>query len=330
MENLSSELLEKIREATKAPEGTVEFVYTFEKDLFDPSIPGGIIFHLVSGGHYFRLERTDNLMIRFYHTSPGTGTRVASVNLGEVKQSKKVFFAFTWSPEEIYLYVGPQVEGGELAHAVGISSEISFRVGRDGTILQEGNTGIQVMGTRFNREGKQIVKPTALNAWEETKKAIEILLTGESKEGFIFEIVKANLSIVMMITGFEAYCKIRFDEIEQEGNQADHERIAKKLAGKKENFQDFDGYCKDIYNLGFGIKFGELANFNEFSQLKQIFAFRSRIVHASPLLTMVNEFKVPSEKPVFSNEIVQSSLELFDKFINKLHEETLNLREKDK
>ena len=330
MKNLPSELLEKVREATKAPEGTVEFVYTFEKDLFDPSISGGIIFDLVSGGHYFRLERTDNLMICFYHTSPGTGTRVASVNLREVKQSNKFFFAFTWSPEEIHLYVGPQVEGGELVHAVGIPSEISFRVGKGNTVLQEGDRGIRIMGTRFNRGGKQIVKPAALNAWEETKKAIEILLMGESKDGFIFEIVRANLSIVMMVTGFEAYCKTRFDEVEQEGIQADHERMANKLVGKKENFQDFDGYCKDIYNLGFGIKFGELANFNELSQLKQIFTFRSRIVHASPLLTMVNEFKVPSEKPVFSNEIVQSSLELFDKFINKLHRATLNLRMTEK
>jgi hypothetical protein len=328
MKNLSPEVLEQISEAIKRPEGTVEFTYTFEEDLFSPNIPGGIIFHLVSGGHYFRLERTNNLEISFYHSSPGTGTRFATVDLRKLKPSKKVFFAFSWSPQEIQLHVGSQVEGGELVSAVGIPSEIGFRVGEDGNVLQVGSPGIQVMGTRFNIEGKQMVKPTAIDAWKETKKAIEILLTGESKEGYIFEIVKANLSIVMMVTGFEAYCKTRFEEIGKEGVQANHERIAQKLK-RKENFQDFDGYCKDVYKYGFGILFGNLIKMNEYGQLKLLFDFRSRIVHASPLLGMVNELNVPREEPLFSSNIVSDALKLFDKFITNLHEATLKLKRID-
>ncbi|HEY0757384.1 MAG TPA: hypothetical protein VGD98_25755 [Ktedonobacteraceae bacterium] len=186
MENLSPELLDQIREVVKRPEGTVEFTFIFEQDLFSPNMPGTVIFHLVSGSHYFRLERTDNLEVAFYHSSPGTGTRVAIVDLRKLKPSNTVFFAFSWSPQEIQLHVGPKIAGGELVSAVGILSEVGFRVGADGSVFQVGDRDVQIMGVRFNMEGKQIVKPTAIDAWRETKKAIEMLLTGESKEGYIF------------------------------------------------------------------------------------------------------------------------------------------------
>lgn len=329
MQNLPPEILEQIREAIRRSEGTFTFTLAPENDLFSPQVPGGIIFDMVSGGHYFRLERTDNLEICFYHSSPGTGTRVATVDLRKLKPSSKVFFAFSWTPQEIQLHVGPKIEGGELASAVGIPSEIGFRVGEDGKVLKVGSPGILVMGTRLNIGGKQMVKPTAIDAWRETIKAIEILLTGESKEGYMFEVVKANLSIVMMVTGFEAYCKTRFAEIEKEGVQPDRKRIAQKLNKKKENFQDFDGYCKDVFKYAYGIMFGDLVKMNEYGRLKQLFDFRSRIVHASPLLSMVNELNVPSEEPLFSTTIVADALKLFDKFLTNLHEATLKLKRID-
>ena len=77
MNNLAPDIREQIRNAIKSPEGTVCFVFTSESDLFDPKIPGGLILEVPSGGHYFRLERTDAAEICFYHSSPGTGTRVS-------------------------------------------------------------------------------------------------------------------------------------------------------------------------------------------------------------------------------------------------------------
>jgi len=210
-----------------------------------------------------------------------------------------------------------------------LPSAIGFRVGEDGSVIQVGSPDAQIMGTRINLDGKQIMKPTAIDAWKETKKAIEILLTGESKEGFIFEVVKANLSIVMMVTGFEAYCKTRFIEIEDEGIHANHEKIASKLKNSKENFQDFDGYCKKVYNYGYGIKFGDLIKSDEFIRLTLLFNFRGRIVHVSPLLGMANASKVPTEDPLFPPSIVKSSLDLFDKFILELHNATLKLKRVD-
>lgn len=337
MKNLPKEVLQQLQKAAKRPRGTFEFTYTTETNLFDPTVKGGIIFELAAGKHYFRLERSDNAEVLYYYSSLGTGTRVASVDLKKMKTSNKVFFAFTWSPEEINLYVAPKIDGGELVTAKGAISKRKFQVGEDGHVVQIGDEGMEVMGTRVNIGGKQVIKPTAISAWTETKKAIEILLKGESKEGYIFETVKANLSIVMMVTGFETYCKTRFLEVEEEGVAVDYQEIKEKIKLTKEEilrpqtnyFQQFNGSCKKIYKLGIGIKFGELVGSQGINMLKRLFKFRGRIVHVSPLLTMINEFEVPKEKPIFSANIVKEALDLFDKFINELHKVTLKLRRKD-
>lgn len=330
MKNLPPEIVKQITDAMKRPEGTVTFVYTFNDDLFDASIPGGKIFEVVSGKHYFLLERTNRLIVKFFYSSPGTGTRVATIDLNTIVPSKKIFFCFVWSPKEIRLGIAPKdIEGGPLVMVEGVSSQKKFQVGEDGQVVQIGDDGIEVMGARVNVEGKQMIKPTAINAWNETKKAVEILLTGESKEGYLFETVKVNLSIVMMVTGFEAYCKTRYQEIENEGISPDKELVKEKLEKRKENFQDFDGYCKDVFKFGYDIKFFELITSSEFNSLKQLFAFRSRIVHASPMISIVNELEVPTEEPIFSTNIINDSLVLFDKFLNALHEATLKLRKED-
>lgn len=338
MEKLSPEILKQIREAMKGPEGTAAFTYTFNDDLFDIEIPGGKIFEIVSGKHYFLVERTNNLEVKFYYSSPGTGTRVAMINLNSVIPSKKVFFCFVWSPKEIRLSIGPKdVEKTELVNATGVDSNKRFQVGEDGQVVQIGDENLEIIGQRINVGGKQVIKPTAIEAWREINKAVEILLSGESKEGFIFETVRTNLIIVIMVTGFEAYCKTRLQEIEEEGINPDFEKISKKLYLSKEEifkpqanyFQNIEGSCREIYSYGVGIKFSILLDSNDSYKLKQLFKFRHRIVHVSPLLTQVNEFQVPKEAPIFSAKIVNESLGLFNEFINNLHKETLKLRKKD-
>lgn len=335
MKNLSPETIKQFTEAMKRPEGTVAFTCTFNNDLFNENIAGGKIFEIVSGKHYFLLERTDNFEVKFYYSSPGTGTRVATINLNTVLPSKKVFFCFVWSPKETRLSIGPRdAEGKELVTAEGKKSQKKFQVGENGQVFQIGDEGIEVIGTRINIETKQIIKPAAIDVWNETKKAIEILLTGKSQEGFIFETVKANLSIAMMVTGFEAYCKTRLQEIEAEGINPDFKQIHEKTRLSKEQlfksssnyFQDINGYCKKIYALGLGIKFGNLLDSNEWGRLIQLFKFRHRIVHASPMISMINEFEIPKELPLFSANIINEALGLFDKFISKLHKKTLNLK----
>ena len=44
-------------------------------------------------------------VLRFFHSSPGTGTRVASIPLGTLPDFEKAFLAFSWSSEEVIFAV---------------------------------------------------------------------------------------------------------------------------------------------------------------------------------------------------------------------------------
>lgn len=343
MKNLPKEVLQQLQEAAKIPIGTFEFTYTTESNLFDPTVKGGIIFELAAGKHYFRLERNDSAEVLYYYSSPGTGTRVASVDLKKMKPSNKVFFAFTWSPEEINLYVGPKIEGGELVGAKGVSSDKIFRVAEDKSVIQVGDIGKNVMGLRIKQGEKIILESTAIEFWNETKEQIRILHTGESKEGYIFDTLISNLTFPLMVTGFEVYAKRRFSELEEEGVYPNFKKIATKMRPNKKyknnqemlksiNFQDFKNECRTAYFCGYGIKFRELEVKNEdLDKLERIFSYRGRVIHISSLLTMLNESLVPQQNPIFINNKTQASeyLQILDDFVQRLHKSTLELKRRN-
>lgn len=328
MRNITAEISKQLGEAAKRPTGSCFFVYLTEDDLCDPD-KNGIIFDLVAGKHYFLIEKTNGNNISYYYASPGTDTRVATVNLGNLRPSKKAIFYFSWSPDEINLSVTLDNNSRKALSAKGEVSKKKYQITEDGDVVQIGDENVEVLSIRINTGNKQLVKPTAINAWNETKKAIDVLITGKSTEGYLFEVVKSNLSIVMLVTGFEAYTKGRFSELESEGIKPNIELVKKKLDNGTISFQDFNGDCKKAYKFGYNIKFSELVSSEELKKLKRLFKFRSRIVHASPFLYAINEFDIPKEKPIFSTNIVNESIVLFDKFINNLHELTLKLKRED-
>jgi hypothetical protein len=205
MRNLPPNIVEQIREAILRPEGTVTFEYSSDV-LFNPKVPGGILFEIATGAHLFRVERDDELRLSFYHSSPGTGTRVATVDLKNVVSSSKVFLAFSWTPTEINFNVGPRIAGGQLVSAKGIPSPKQFRVGRDGSVFQVGDVGVEVMGVSVYQNGKPILQPTAHDAWKSTVESVKVLLGGSSEKGYIFDTVASNLILSILVTGFEAYC----------------------------------------------------------------------------------------------------------------------------
>jgi len=358
MLNISSDIIEQIREAIRRPVGTAFFVYGSDV-LFDPEVPGGILFEIVSGAHIFRVVRDDELQLLFYHSSPGTGTRVATVDLNNVVPSPKVSLSFTWTPTEINFYVGSLVANGQFVSAKGVPSSKQFRVGRDGSVFQVGDAGVNVMGVSVYQNGKPILQPTALDAWESTVKSIEVLLGSSSDEGYLFDVVVTNLTLSILVTGFEAYCKTRFLEIEQEGikpdidalvyelftpeqreiglpdvlaseAEANHMSFLQKIVDEKIKFQNFKR-CNKAYNKAYGVKFGEIGVISDdLKLLKSVIQYRHLIVHVSPLLGMLNQHEVPPEEPVFSNrEFGNDALKCFDDFIAKLHDTTLHLQRQD-
>ena len=165
----------------------------------------------------------------------------------------------------------------------------------------------------------------------------------------------SNLTISILLTGFEAYCKTRFLELEQEGIKPDMAALVSEFFSEKErdviaseaeanhvsflqkiiekrriNFQNYKK-CKRAYNKAYGLKFGEIGiASNDLEFLQRLIKYRHRIVHVSPLLGMLNQPEVPPEEPVFSNKkLGNDALKCFNIFITKLHNATLRLQRLD-
>ena len=351
--NVSKDISSDIQKSIKNPEGAISFVYSSER-LFDKSI-SGIIFQVLNGQIIHRLERDSNLMLNFYRSTPGTGTQIATIDLNKLIPSNNIFLTFTWSPIDIHLYAG--TDRINLIDCAGKPSAKQFRVDATGCVVQVGDIGVRVMGITVIENGKKILTTTAIQTWEETISTIEFLLKGKSDDGFIFESICTNLSIVILVSGFESYCKRRFLELEDEGIQSNFEELAKKFIPKIEgidftqiikdraiasgisptkqiviegkiNFQNYEN-CKTAFKRGFDIKFSEDFGIksDEIKLIKDLFKYRHQVIHVSPLNTFppINTERNPGEKPP-KNEYAQTGIDLMNKFIHALHQVTLNLK----
>ncbi len=351
MYNIPPQVMEDIKEKIRRPEGTFTFNFTSE-NLFNSEVPGGIIFDIISGAHIFRLERDNKLKISFYHSSPGTGTRISTVDLNEITPCSTVFIAFTWTTKNINLYVGPRTEGGEIISSEGKPSSRQLIVGKDGNVHEIGDANVEVMDITIYENGQLILQPTALDTWKSTVIAVEMLHSGSSDKGHIFDVVVTNLTIAILVTGFETYCKRRFLELEKEGiipqtesliqrfsykihdlsvisseAKAENKTILQKLAEEVINFQSYEE-CKRAYNKAYGLKFSNIGVLpHNLERFQKFISYRHRIIHVSALLGILNQGRVPLEEPEFSNrELAEEVIDSFKTFINKLHESTLSLK----
>jgi hypothetical protein len=352
---LQSDLERQIGEAICMPVGTVTFEYS-SSEAFKNNSLAGILVEITADGHFFRVDRTSERVLRFFHSSPGTGTRVASIPLGTLPDFDKAFLAFSWSSDEVVFYCGPRGIESEMLTAKAVPSSISFRIGSNGQVFQIGDEGVQMMGVRIRQNGQPVLAPTAIEAWQDSITAIDILLTGTSEKGFIFEVVQTGAILSMLVTGLESYAKTRLLELESEGNSADWRALFLAFASKAEresnrlaelearaaadresvltavvsalkiNFQNYDD-IKRAYRAAFGIKLGEVGlDSQTLSKLQDFIRYRHRVVHVSPLLTILNQDKVPPSEPVFANRKLSEEAEAcFKSVIEALHRATLNL-----
>lgn len=351
--------MDEIRSALIRPEGT--FRFRVGGELTDATTGRILVLQVPAGGILFRLERDENRQLIFTHASAGTCTRVASVDLGPVAQAPLIDVFLVWSSTEVRLHVVNPADPANMLSGQGLPSPREFQIGADGSIVQIGDENTRVMGVQVRVGGQTVLEPTAINAWRDTLKAIEIFQSGTSPEGFLFEVVCANLAVAMLVTGFETYTKRRFLEIEEEGVAANYARLSGKFFSAAErqrnepgrvesdaandgitparrmvnegriNFQDYDN-CRNAYNRAYGVKFGELQGATNvlLDQVKQFIRYRHRVVHVSALTTMVNQDQVPPEEPVFANRgLAEQAISVFSQFVQALHEATLRLRPED-
>ena len=352
-----AESVEEMPGHLKRPEGSVS-IYFPASQLFVTATDSITLDRIIAGAMIFILERGPNLKLHFIHSSPGTGTRVATLDLTPLAGCKVAEVRLGWSPEKISLFARDVQDPDRHIGVEGTPVSYQLQVCPDGSILQSGDEGCQVMGTRAIVGGKPLVIPTAINTWKDTVDAIEILLKGSSPDGFIFEIICCNLSIAMLVTGFETYCKQRFLELEEEGIQANFEELAKRfipkkyrdngllegivqeaktlgisplknlIDDKKINFQNYEK-CKDAFSKGYGIRFSEDIGIpNEtLEELPHIIDARHQIIHVSALNRVLNEDMLATEGPIISNKkYAKHAIDVFDGFIQGLHSATLKLR----
>lgn len=357
MNTISEKTLEEIRAAIKRLTGTVFFEYHSD-DLMNPDNPGGIILDLASGNHIFRVERTAKFCLNFYHASAGTGTRLASIDLKEVPRCNAFSLCFTWSPEEINIHLGPRITGGSLFSSKGVPCKFQLRVGSDKDIYWIGDDHVEVMGAHVYQGGNQTLSPTAIESWKDTKKALEILKTGKSDEGYVYDVMISNLTISLLVTGFETYTKKRIVEMEGEGIAPDIDSFLNKFLSKTEkdsdqaeiykkdaeklgrtlleymvaekgvvNFQNYDR-CKCAFAKLFKIRFDGIGiPSDDLSELKKFIAFRHRIIHVSALSPIFNQSDMSREDLIFSNKELADKAEIiFNLFISKLHDATLRAK----
>lgn len=355
MSNPDPRSVESLKAQMCRPEGTVGFEY-YSAALTSRAAPGGRLFEVVSGQHFFMLERTDDVRLCLYHSSPGTGTRVAVIDLKELGAIVKAYVAFTWSPDKLTLYFGRRNPNGELLHADGQASPIQFRIGLDGLVYRVGDEGVEVMDVKLIVGGKVVVQRTALEAWENMRRAVEVLKTGQSDQAYIHEVVVTNMAVSMMVTGYEAYCKTRFLELEMEGIVPDEEDVRalaihvcrlsgeglQRIAGlakkkgisiiayligeRKINFQSFL-VCKDAYKRLYRVDFPQIISTETAAKLQMLIKHRHNVVHVSALAGEVEASLTSRADPVHANAaLLEDALNAFSEFVMGLHEASLKLR----
>ncbi|WP_266206265.1 hypothetical protein [Pontibacter kalidii] len=304
------------------------------------------------------LEKDINDNLVFYHSSPGTGTRRAFIDLKKFKLDRLLTIIMIWSPDQIKLVVGNQGLNNQEV-SLGSPSTVKFGIAEDGEIIQMGDEGIQTISVEIYSNGKQLFKNSAVETWDSVVEAAELLLNNNpNTRDYSYEAVIVNMILVILVTGFESYCKHRFLELEEEGIQVNFESLANAFLDRSEkevneiqailnaaqlegitptqklikqgriNFQNFD-VAKKAFKKGFDISFHNDLGMSKESldEIKSIIRIRHRIVHVSLMMSILN----PLEKgrPIFPKyEYARRAVKTFNSFIKAIHHQTLYIYRK--
>ena len=301
------------------------------------------VIEVPSGATLLRLIRDDSGRLAFTHVSPGTGTRVATLPLPPFAEGPPFLLTMTWSESSTDLYAG--FVGGEPAHASGTQSTARAHVSGE-EVYQVGDAGLEVMGYHVFANGELVLRESGLDAWNSTRRAIDIHMKGIADDGYIGEVISANLALVMIATGVETYCGRRFLELPSEGRTPDVQAFARAMVPEKyfvaEKFNsladvlesrhiDFGNFdtSKKAFRAAYGVRFAHDLGLtaDTLAAVKRTLTFRQRIAHVSPLIGFLNQPSVPPEAPVFAGRaLVRQMLEATNAFIESLHAATLRLR----
>ncbi|WP_159039931.1 HEPN domain-containing protein [Christiangramia fulva] len=344
----SKEVIENL----KIPEGTFSFTFSADK-LFEKDL-GGIIYEIVAGEIYYRLEKDNNVNLKYYRSSPGTGTKVATVNISDLSYSEGIRIFMTWKPENISLHITNTTGDKKVLTGEGENSNKKFRVAPDGGVIQIGDDNVQTMGFEMYVGGKPFIQPTARDNWQSKVDAINLLFDSKSKsEEKRWESVITNMALVIMVTGFESYCKTRFLEMEKEGKTLNFSDLLNSFSTKLEKENNIEEYiiekarennvsplkyivdkkridfqnfkrCNTAFKKGYNISFFENLNIptEKIDLIKEVIKYRHRIVHYSMYEASFN-MEDHSADPIFVQvQFGRKCLSAFEDFVIELHNKT--------
>lgn len=325
--------------------------------LHDPNQPDLALMWVTTGTHFFRLRRGDNARkLIVEHSTPGTGTRLAFIDLQPLAPLREVHAFIVWSPETVRLHVNTPLGPVE---SVPAPFEVDIWVAASGDWFEMGGPGVEVMGAVVYENGVEVLSPPARMTWSDTKTAVTALLTtkGPPASAHLVDVLVSNVALTFLVTGFETYCKKRFREIDGEGVAPDYEALVRAFSSAEErhsldagrtpailqpeadltplpelinrvNFQNYKR-AKTAWRRGYGIRFGVDLGMSSaaLGRLQRLLSYRHRIVHGSPLTGFLNQRWVPPEEPEFSSHgLVRDATALMDEFVSALHNATLRLR----
>src|SRR5687768_2836469 len=168
--------VEQLVAGMRRPEGTAYFRYG--GDLFQREGEVLVVLELVAGDHYFLLERTADGRLAYFHSSPGTGTRVARVDLEHLRSAPVVEYCLVWSPQFTRLTLANADCPDEEFKAEGEPSRRQYRIGPKGHVFQIGDDNIELDAYSFFEGATPALQYTAIEAWRETVDGVRVLLVG--------------------------------------------------------------------------------------------------------------------------------------------------------
>ena len=166
---------DKYKDDLKDSSGTLIFQY-ISQDLFNKQKPYGIIFETITGEILYKLDRDENFNLKFYRSSPSTGTRLATVNINEISYSKDIQIYLSWTPDRINVNVGTL--SGDKKFLIGKEQKTNkkLRIASDGSIIELGDDNVIVSGYEIYTNDGKLLELTAIESWEDKLEAIDILI----------------------------------------------------------------------------------------------------------------------------------------------------------
>lgn len=341
-----------IGEQNPSPFGTLAFS---RQSFTIPTNGEFLILEGSLGAHCFRITYSPEFA-KFYHSSPGTGTRVLVASTSGFSLPENIQFLATWHPEKIvFVLVKLDNDGRESSAVFGIAGEPEFELvaAADGTVYQIGAPGLSVGNFEMRLGSVTYLVQSAIKYWNSSLVVVNTLLSACENPQCPDKSPFYNSALRTIISSFERYCKSRLGEMELEGYEFDYEGFAKKAFTKSErkdeihleylsearakklgileyviqnkriyinNFSDISDFFKKPFKLY--ISNIELKE-SEIQIIKDSFDYRHNLTHYDP----INNYFIRKDGSfvTFSKESVEFARDTFIKLVSGIHGLSLGL-----